>query len=558
MIRKIFIITIFIIIVLLIAPYLYAAAPVLTQIIPDAGSVTGGETVTINGQNFGLTTTVLIGSHLCTSLNVLSSTLLTAITPASSIEGEADVVLSNGPESNTYSGAFTYETYFDTFGILMESAKEGTSNIYIIGNNGTTYIARDPDINLTIGITEIVSQNYAIMPLINPLIRGQRIYIQDFLNGASSEIITIGSTIGPLLSGGLYEGDNYAKGLGGEASNGTTYRVLRLASGSNRDKIKVMSQGTLSSNMFSARLSSSLRSGDLLIPYISGIAGNIVTVGSDRGPTIKWPLNVNSTTIEGVGIPGEEVRLYDIGSLDTLISSTNVGTDGTYSITVDKSYTTQGNILSVMSYLDDSSMGKLGGIITVGANEGPRINNNTGTNQVVDGDTQVTGTGSSGQRVVIEKLSNRIILGSGIVGTDSNFTAALSNSLTSQSKIVSVQNNISGEIISVAGTGNVSIMGSYGNYPNPFDPNRENTTIEYTLNQNVNIVIYIYNINTIEVKTIECPATTEGGKSGLNRVLWDGKDGYGNGCSTGVYLYRIYNIDNRIVLGKGKIAIIRK
>lgn len=537
--------------------FAYIIAPILTVITPNIGTVEGGDTVNITGSNFQSGMTVKIGANYCTSVNVTSSTALTAFTPSGN-EGSKDVSLTYNGATSTYTDKFTYETYLDTLAIIADSAQEGTSNIHIIGTTGETILAKDPDINLTIGITEIVSGNYAVLPLISLLVKGQRIYIQSLTTpGRISSIITVGTTIGPYLAGGLYDKDHVVRGLGGEADQGSSIKVLKLGSGSNSNKLKVSGSGTINSNhMFTISLGSELDDGNMLVPLINGVAGTVITVGSTKGPSIKWPQNANTTAIEGIGRIGEEVRAYDVDDLSSVKVTENVGSSGTYDMTINRSNTTQGNILCVIGYSSDG-IGILGGIFTVGVDGGPKINISS-TNQVKDGDTQVSGTGTAQERVVIESTGDRNPLGNAIVGSDGSFTTNLDSALQGQHKIVSVENNISGEIITVAGTGASSIMGDYGNYPNPFDPNKENTTIEYTLNQNVNVVIHIYNINTIEVLAIDCPSGSEGGKAGINRVLWDGKDGYGAGCSTGVYLYRIFDTDSKKVLGKGKIALIRK
>lgn len=58
-------------------------APTVTSITPDHGPVTGGDTITIEGTAFvDGNTTVTIGGTAATSVEVLSTTLLTCVTPA--------------------------------------------------------------------------------------------------------------------------------------------------------------------------------------------------------------------------------------------------------------------------------------------------------------------------------------------------------------------------------------------------------------------------------------------------------------------------------------------
>lgn len=61
-------------------------APTITTVDPDYGPITGGETITITGTNFkDALTEVEINSVACTSVTVVSSTVVTAVTPAGSV-----------------------------------------------------------------------------------------------------------------------------------------------------------------------------------------------------------------------------------------------------------------------------------------------------------------------------------------------------------------------------------------------------------------------------------------------------------------------------------------
>ena len=83
-------------------------APTVTSISPNSGSTGGGTSVTITGANFQTGATVRIGGVLASSVNVVNSTSITAVTPANSA-GAKDVVVTNlDSQSGTLSGGFTY------------------------------------------------------------------------------------------------------------------------------------------------------------------------------------------------------------------------------------------------------------------------------------------------------------------------------------------------------------------------------------------------------------------------------------------------------------------
>lgn len=106
-----------------------------------------------------------------------------------------------------------------------------------------------------------------------------------------------------------------------------------------------------------------------------------------------------------------------------------------------------------------------------------------------------------------------------------------------------------------------TIEGRPINYPNPFKPRHgETTKITYTLSDDSNINIYIYDITGRFTRKISCLAgqldssgTGSGGSQGYNEVLWDGKTSYLDIAGNGVYYYFIAFQTN--VLGAGQIAI---
>lgn len=74
------------------------------------------------------------------------------------------------------------------------------------------------------------------------------------------------------------------------------------------------------------------------------------------------------------------------------------------------------------------------------------------------------------------------------------------------------------------------------NYPNPFNPV---TAIPFTLTAAGNVTIKIYDVQGKEVVTL-----LDGMKSaGSHQIEWDGKDGFGNKVSSGIYFYTLKTHD---------------
>ena len=70
------------------------------------------------------------------------------------------------------------------------------------------------------------------------------------------------------------------------------------------------------------------------------------------------------------------------------------------------------------------------------------------------------------------------------------------------------------------------------NYPNPFNPQ---TTIEFFLPQKTDASLQIYNIKGQKVRDLPVASA----KSGLNSVVWNGKDNKGDTVSSGIYYYHL-------------------
>ncbi|MBI5699330.1 hypothetical protein HZC35_03345 [Candidatus Saganbacteria bacterium] len=105
-------------------------------------------------------------------------------------------------------------------------------------------------------------------------------------------------------------------------------------------------------------------------------------------------------------------------------------------------------------------------------------------------------------------------------------------------------------------SGEVKISGAALNYPNPFNPASGQTTeINYELNINADIVIYLYDLIGRPIKKITCPSGTDGGRAGYNRVTWNGISDFGEIVANDVYIARITQGGKQI--GKCKIAVLK-
>lgn len=85
----------------------------------------------------------------------------------------------------------------------------------------------------------------------------------------------------------------------------------------------------------------------------------------------------------------------------------------------------------------------------------------------------------------------------------------------------------------------------FGNYPNPFNPS---TTISFTLPYTESIRLSIYNSLGEKIREL----ADEEFPSGLNEIVWDGKDQSGVSLSSGIYFYQLKTSTN---LTTGKMVL---
>ena len=91
--------------------YSYDAVPTVTSVNPNAGQVSGGNTVTVNGTGFVAGTTVAFGGTLPgTNVTIISPNQLTVTVPAAGSPGVVDVTVTNvgGTSQTVFVDRYTY------------------------------------------------------------------------------------------------------------------------------------------------------------------------------------------------------------------------------------------------------------------------------------------------------------------------------------------------------------------------------------------------------------------------------------------------------------------
>jgi hypothetical protein len=101
--------------------------------------------------------------------------------------------------------------------------------------------------------------------------------------------------------------------------------------------------------------------------------------------------------------------------------------------------------------------------------------------------------------------------------------------------------------------------GTVTNYPNPFHPGETPTTIAYVLADNARVTMKVYTLTGDLVLRREFSQGDDGGRAGLNEVLWDGRNGRGDFVASGGYIM-VLNAEGAgetLHVMRRKIAVVR-
>ncbi len=90
--------------------YEYKAAPTITGVVPPAGSLSGGTTITLTGTGFDNVSDVEVDGNPCTSFSQISSTSLTCVTPAHAAGIVGITVTNIDDQQVTLNNAYTYQS----------------------------------------------------------------------------------------------------------------------------------------------------------------------------------------------------------------------------------------------------------------------------------------------------------------------------------------------------------------------------------------------------------------------------------------------------------------
>jgi hypothetical protein len=177
------------------------SAPTLSSVSPGSGSSAGGTGVTLTGTNFVAGATVSVGGTAATNVTVVSSTSITATTPAHAV-GAVNVVVSDTGGSATLTNGFTYSTSTVTIGFAQvasatpqspvasvkvtypQAETAGDLNLVVVGWNDTSATVQS--------VTDSLGNTYVLAagPVKGTAVTQSVYYAKNILGGSNSVTVT--------------------------------------------------------------------------------------------------------------------------------------------------------------------------------------------------------------------------------------------------------------------------------------------------------------------------------------------------------------------------------
>ena len=95
--------------------------------------------------------------------------------------------------------------------------------------------------------------------------------------------------------------------------------------------------------------------------------------------------------------------------------------------------------------------------------------------------------------------------------------------------------------------------------PNPFHPPQQSTLIAYKLDDQASVTMRIFTLSGDLVLQRNFDKSADGGRAGLNEVVWDGRNGQGEVVASGGYITLIeaQGTGETMHVIRRKIAVVR-
>ncbi|MCX5751169.1 MAG: IPT/TIG domain-containing protein, partial [Candidatus Saganbacteria bacterium] len=91
-------------------------------------------------------------------------------------------------------------------------------------------------------------------------------------------------------------------------------------------------------------------------------------------------------------------------------------------------------------------------------------------------------------------------------------------------------------------------------YPNPFNPLKELEKIEFVMTAGANVQVYLYDMTGQPI----WKSGTQYFAAGTQTIIWDGITFFSNFAGDGIVMVRVINEDEKTLIAKGKILVIKR
>ncbi|RDH39972.1 MAG: phospholipase [Candidatus Aquirickettsiella gammari] len=364
-------------------PYRYAAVSVITTLVPNAGSVDGGNTVTINGSGFTGASSVMFGGTAATTFTINSDSQITATAPAGTI-GTAGVVVTT-PGGISVPSPYTYTALPAITAINLNTGPVFGGNTVTINGHGFTdaysitfggtlatfTVNSDSQITVTVPAGPLTLVDLPVDVVIT------------MLNGAATapsaytySPIPVVTTLNPIAGSAAGGNTVTIKGHGFINTTGVTFGgtgVTKFTVDNDQQISATVPTGTLGAA--SVVVSKGLLSGTAPNPYTYTVSPGIITLNLTTGTVAGG----NTVTINGRGFTGasrvmfgSEPAIFTVNSDSQITATAPAGTLGA----VDVEVTTPNGIATASSAYIYSD---IPAIATLNLNTGPVGGGNTVT-----------------------------------------------------------------------------------------------------------------------------------------------------------------------------------
>ncbi len=344
--------------------FTYVVPPTVTGVSPNSGSTGGGTAVTITGANFASGATVTFGSAAATNVVVVSSTQITATTPAGSAGPVTVTVTNPGTQSGALTNGFTYVVVPTVSNVSPSNGPTaGGTAVTITGTNfasgATVTFGTAAATNMVVvsstQITATTPANAAGPVAVKVTLNGQSGTLPNgFTYAVPPTVSAVSPNIGSIVGGTIVTitGTNFVSGASvafGAApatnvsiTNSTTITATTPANSAGSVTVTVTNPTGLSGGLANAFTYSSS-----LPPIVTSVYPNNGPTSGGTGVTITGANFVSGASVMFGATPATSVT---VSSSTTIFATTPANTAGAVTVTVNDPGGLSGSLTSAFTY----------------------------------------------------------------------------------------------------------------------------------------------------------------------------------------------------------------